>query len=327
MAETKISWTDIVWNPVVGCTKVSAGCKNCYAATLHERRHEAWKAGRFPGAPPQYHAPFSQVQLLPERLERPLHWRKPRRVFVNSVSDLFHENVPDAYLDRIFAVMALSGEAGHVFQILTKRPARMASYLEGRDFCDPANEAFDRFVRPLSEDLFLAGEITWPLENVWLGTSVEDQRAADERIPHLLRTPAAVRFLSCEPLLGPVDLADYMPLVGDRCWDGGKCHHWCESECWRRDFCAPLAQRDFFVDWIIAGGESGSGFRPMDPDWARSLRDQAREHHIPFFFKQSSGARPEKGAMLDGREWREMPPWPGSEPGEKNRNAIEELKR
>jgi protein gp37 len=243
MAErTGIAWTDTTWNPVTGCTKVSEGCRNCYASAI---------AGRFWGA-----REFTDVRTHADRLDAPLRWRKPRRVFVNSMSDLFHDAVPDEFIGRVFAVMGRAPQ--HTFQILTKRPERM------QRFCDWNR----RTGNP-------------PLRNVWLGVSCEDQETADERVPLLLQVPAAVRFLSCEPLLGPIDLRLRMePQV----------HH------------APNQ-----VDWVIVGGESGRGFRPMDLDWARSLREQCAAASVPFFFKQVSALRSGQGEAALGEIVQEFP--------------------
>ena len=240
-AKTGIQWTDATWNPVVGCTKVSQGCKHCYAKTVHDRRHKAFVEGK--AIAPQYAHPFKTVQLKPERLRAPLSWRKPKRVFVNSVSDLFHEDVPDAFIFDVWSIMAQAER--HTFQILTKRPARMLQW-----FTEFLPEA-------------CSGESpaeTWPLPNVWLGVSVENQRFADERIPVLLQTPAAVRFLSCEPLLGPVGLTGWMgqdedPSLGD-------------------------------LHWVIIGGESGKHARPFDIAWARTLVAQCKEADVAAFVKQ-----------------------------------------
>ena len=225
--KTGIEWTDATWNPVTGCTKVSEGCDHCYAETI---------AHRFAGTK-AYPNGFD-VTLRPERLEQPLRWKRPRRIFVNSMSDLFHSDVPDDYIAQVFEVMTKAQQ--HTFQVLTKRPGRMRSLLSRRSFRDN----FAHWGQP------------WPLPNVWLGTSVENQRWADVRIPLLLDTPAAIRFLSCEPLLGPVDLF-----------------------AWNID-------RGTRVDWIICGGESGPHARPMHPDWARQLRDDCLTAGIPFHFKQ-----------------------------------------
>ncbi len=267
--ETGIEWTDRTWNPVVGCTKVSQGCKLCYAKTIHDMRHQAHLEGKT--VAPQYAHPFETVQLMPERLTWPLSLRKPSRIFVNSVSDLFHEDVPDHFIDQVFAVMMLARR--HVFQILTKRPGRMLAYMSRFDFVVASGgdgpqrsllRTYDTLVSP--HRLFHVDYPAWPLPNVQLGVSVENQPAADERIHLLLQTPAAVRFLSCEPLLGPLDLSIYLEeegYIGDQ-------------------YVRPL-------DWVICGGESGSSKqnpRPMHPDWARSIRDQCVANDVPFLFKQ-----------------------------------------
>lgn len=265
---TKIEWTrgddgsaGATWNPVTGCSEVSEGCDHCYAKTFAER----WRG--IPGHP------FEQgfdVRLWPDRLEKPLRWRKPRRVFVNSMSDLFMDadKVPDDFVAQVFAVMAAA--SNHTFQVLTKRPARMRSLL-----C--SNEFRARVCRHWTE-LGSAGASPaerWPLPNVWLGVSVETQKWARVRLPRLAATPAAVRFASCEPLLGPLDL---------RPWLG-----------------TGLA-------WVIAGGESGAGFRALDLGWVRSLRDQCLDTRVAFFFKQVGGRTPKAGGRdLDGRTWDEFP--------------------
>lgn len=251
--KTSIAWTDQTWNPTVGCKRVSAGCDHCYAFALHDQRHIAWKRGRFPNAPAQYHKPFSQVQLLPERLNDPLHWRKPRMVFVNSVSDLFHESIPDEFIHEVMRTIMRAPQ--HIFQVLTKRPDRMLGF-------------------------FTTYKVYGTLSNLWLGTSVENQAAANERIPLLLLTPAAVRFLSCEPLLERVVLAVSALRAG-------------------------LSLRG--LDWVIVGGESGAHHRPMDIDWAREIRDQCQALDIAFFYKQGSGPRPGMHEELDGVMWREYP--------------------
>jgi len=271
---SKIEWTDATWNPVTGCTKVSPGCDNCYAERIVER---------FKGK-----GAFAQVTLNEERLAAPLKWRKPRRVFVNSMSDLFHDDVPDDYIARVFAVMAATPQ--HTYQILTKRHARMRSLLNSPAF----NIALDL---RLSESIGrkAAERVEWPLPNVWLGVSVEDQKWADIRIPALLETPAAVRFLSCEPLLGPVTL-----------WDSLACDHprhpCTEVGCWRA------------IDWVIVGGESGPGARPMHPDWARSLRDQCAAAGTAFFFKQWGTWAP-----ADVHGWYSRSTWVDDEAG---RNSV-----
>jgi protein gp37 len=243
---TKIEWTDATWNPVTGCTKVSPGCDNCYAKTFAER----WR-----GTPGHHFERGFDLTPRPERLDQPMRWTKPRRIFVNSMSDLFHAGVPDAFIFDVFAHMWWAPQ--HTFQLLTKRHGRMRSLM-------PAIEAN---LRQREADLALVDcptPLTWPLPNVWLGVSVEDQQRAELRIPALLDTPAAVHWISAEPLLGPVDLGrtDKDALV-----DGG-------------------------IDWVVVGGESGKGARPMHPDWARALRDQCVATGVPFLFKQHGAWAP-----------------------------------
>jgi protein gp37 len=240
---TTIEWTDDTWNPVTGCTKVSPGCDNCYAETI---------ARRFAGT-----AAFPrgfEVTLHPERLDAPLSWRKPRRVFVNSMSDLFHDAVPDEFIARVWAVMAATPQ--HTYQVLTKRHGRMRSLLRSEAFKIAVGLQYV-FGADVPDDA-QAG-LAWPLPNVWVGVSVEDQKCADLRIPALLDTPAAVRFLSCEPLLGLVDIEDAVNRIN---------------------------LSNIGLHWVIVGGESGPGARPMHPDWARHLRDQCKAAGIAFHFKQ-----------------------------------------
>jgi len=230
---TGIEWTDATWNPVRGCTKVSTGCKNCYAETFSER---------FRGVPGSPYEQGFDLRLVPEALGLPARWRKPRHVFVNSMSDLFHEEVPVDFIREVFAHMEASPR--HVFQVLTKRSRRLADIAHG---------------------------LPWP-ENVWMGVSVE---TADfyHRIHELVTVPAAVRFLSLEPLLGPLE---DIPLGG--------------------------------ISWAIVGGESGRRARPMEAAWVRSIRDQTVAAGVPFFFKQWGGTNKKKaGRLLDGRSWDERP--------------------
>jgi protein gp37 len=232
-AYTAIEWTDATWNPVRGCTKVSPGCKNCYALTFAERFRSV--AGH----------PFEfgfDLRLVPEKLEDPLRWKRPRRVFVNSMSDLFHEDIPLEYIRRVFDVMGQTPQ--HQFQILTKRSQRLRE---------------------------LARDLPWHA-NVWMGVSVENQDYA-HRADDLAAIPAAVRFLSVEPLLGPIRR---LPLKG--------------------------------IQWVIAGGESGWHSRAMIEDWVRNVRDQCLAAGVAFFFKQWGGRFPKSGGRsLDGREWSEFP--------------------
>ncbi len=253
-----IAWTDATWNPSTGCTKVSQGCKNCYA------KHQAWprlaamKTGVYAGRE------FEDVQFHVERLDQPLRWTKPRMIFVNSMSDLFHEDLPDEFIDKVFAIMAQSGK--HTFQVLTKRPRRMRDYMRR------------------AESLHLAGlgpTGQWPPHNVWLGVSVEDQETADERIPLLLETPAAVRWLSCEPLLDEVNLECFLgDLPEDE--DGAP-------------YPGPL-------HWVVVGGESGPKARKMHISWALDIRTYCRNTNTPFFMKQGSQANWGKG-------WKDMADW------------------
>lgn len=255
-----IEWTDAVWNPTTGCTRVSPGCKNCYAFQLHDMRHEAFKAGK--KLPQQYAKPFKELQLFEDRVTTPLKWKKPKRIFVNSMSDLFHKDVPDEFLHRVFHTMEAAH--WHTFQILTKRPERMKEYMGWR-----------------------WGEGRIPSRHIWLGTSVERQEEADERIPHLLRTPAAVRFLSCEPLLGKVNLRPYLPHKFNR---EPTCE-WCEDcipntpgmEWWKQ---TRADNHSPFIDWCIVGGESGRAPRPCDLAWLRSLTVQCKAASVPMFVKQ-----------------------------------------
>ena len=237
---TTIEWTDATWNPVTGCTKVSPGCAHCYPERFAER---------FRGVQGHPYKQGFDFRLWPARLHQPLRWKKPRRVFVNSMSDLFHEAVPDDFILSVFDVMERASI--HTFQVLTKRPARA---------------------------LALAEQLPWPA-NVWLGVSVENQRWA-ERVEALRATPAAVRFLSCEPLLGELEL--------------------------------DLSN----IDWVIVGGESGPRSRPMHADWARAVRNQAVAARVAFFFKQwgahdetgRNATKKRAGRLLDGRTWDEYPP-------------------
>lgn len=267
MTKTSIEWATDVWNPVTGCTKVSAGCKNCYAEKIAER---FWGDRK-----------FTDVECHPERLEDPLRWKKPRRIFVNSMSDLFHESVSDEFIWSVFSVMAVAEQ--HTYMILTKRPRRMSEYL----FRWKNIFTTDSYSGP--ENIFLH---SWPLPNVWLGVSVENQQAADERIPYLLQTPAAVRFVSVEPMFGPLSwLKHYLP---------------CKIPCPRYERDGKLVVAD--LDWVICGCESGTGARPFDMDWARDLRDQCQNANVPFFFKQGRvGGKLVKMPELDGQVWNEFP--------------------
>lgn len=241
--KSKIEWTETTWNPIRGCSSVSEGCRYCYAAAMASRfsgpgqpYEGLTKDGRWTGT----------VRMVPEHLGAPLRWKRPRRVFVNSMSDVFHEALAFEDVAEIFRVMAAAPQ--HSFQVLTKRAERMAEWFRWMEERKPG---------------------VWPLPNVWLGISVENQAAADLRVPFLLQSPAAVRWLSCEPLLGPVDLSGFGAL-----------------------------------DWVVVGGESGLHARPMHPDWVRGVRDYCAQAKVPFLFKQYGEWAPAMGDLywrpLDG---------------------------
>lgn len=287
-----IMWTDETWNPIRGCTRKSEGCRNCYAESL---------AGRFsdPGQP--FHGLAIRTKdggrwtgriIETSKMRDPLRWTKPRMVFVNSVSDVFHENLPDNVRDEIYAVMALAKT--HTFQVLTKRADIMKRYLS-----DPATQErisikMDEIAPARWHDRELE---SWPLPNLWQGVSVENQGAADERIPDLFASPAAVRFLSCEPLLGPVDLTNIDPSGIQRAMAA---HGW--SAIWEDNAIGRPC-----LDWVIVGGESGHGARPMHPDWVRSLRDQCARAGIPFLFKQWGEWIAVYDRDSDDPDWRNCP--------------------
>lgn len=331
-AKTGIEWTDSTWNPNRGCRRISPGCLNCYAEVI---------AGRFCGQGQAYEG-FAErtqngarwtgrVELLADALDAPLRWREGRRVFVNSTSDTFHEELTDHDIERVFAVMALAPR--HTFQVLTKRADRMARWFNeplpletrelqvmraaehlgqrlwgepGAPFVFDSRGSDAHLYWPTSKPTgkALANRRKWPgwpLPNVWVGVSVEDQARADERIPHLLSVPARVRFLSCEPLLGPLTIKGHL-MAGP---DPGACG-----------------------SWVIAGGESGFNARPMHPSWVRSLREQCARAGVPFFFKQWGQWRPKLAAVAgepepigkggnwgtlreDGTWWPETTPWNG----------------
>jgi len=312
MADTKIQWTDKVWNPVRGCSKVSPGCANCYAERMASRFARpgdgydglvfAKRDGRAPGW-------TGEARFIPEMLDAPLRWRKPSLVFVNSMSDLFHDDITNEQIAAEFGVMAACPR--HTFQVLTKRPKRMTEWFEWatRDATDAGSgrfnsqaeacrgEAIDALQRLVSSGYHpLRSELTgydsrWPLPNVHLGVSVENQAAADERIQLLLQCPAAVRWVSCEPLLGAVNLDDL----------------WGERRVYRGDTVSGFLDWEPSIDWIVCGGESGPNARPMHPDWARSLRDQCKAAGVPFWFKQMSGLRPGTVGPDDLEAFKERP--------------------
>lgn len=316
---SKIEWTDATWPVTVGCDHVSPGCDNCYAARLASGRlaHQPVYAGlaengRFNGT----------VRCLPERLDWPLKWRKPRRIFVCSMSDLFHESVPDEFIAKVFSTMGAAYH--HTFQVLTKRHARMRSLLNNDEFAHTVISWASAAMRAHGRTGIVPEE-QWPLPNVWCGVSAENQQWAAIRVHALLATPAAVRWVSAEPLLGPIDLRNLKmgngalidALCGDVKSPAGEIYAACPGS----------------VEWVVAGGESGARSRPMHPDWARSLRDQCQQTRTPFLFKQwgshrwvahsvydeptqcwvDDGIEPQRvtvklaGRELDGRLWDEYP--------------------
>lgn len=246
MNSTLIEWADSTLNVMTGCTKISTGCALCYAEELHTKRHTAHLNNRHYSAPVQYHKPFSEIQLFPDRLAIPKRTRTPKRIFLCSMGDLFHPDVPDSFLHNVCTMIEECPQ--HTFMMLTKRPRRMASFfLYRRD-----SQAI--------------------LPNLWLGTTVENQAAADARLHFLTVAPAAKRFISVEPMLGPVNLT--YPLYRQRGGDAG-------------------------LDWVICGPETGSGRREFVEEWALDLRDQCHSVGVPFFWK---GKDP-----LNGKEYREVP--------------------
>lgn len=292
---TSIEWTDRTWNPLIAvlteditvplkggktrvfpaetegwfCTKCSEGCANCYAEKINFRLGNGltYTVGN-----------LAKIRFELRHLAAPLRWKKPSRVFVNSMTDLFHDAVPDSLIDAVFAAMALAPH--QTFQVLTKRAQRMRNYFAAADVWQRIDDAAPSIAGRRID------RTPTPLPNVWLGVSVENQKRADERIPHLLETPAAVRFLSCEPLLGPLSLS-------------GKLCDWTNDDgtgSWFSPVPGKIHRR--FIHWVIAGGESGPKARPMHPDWARSLRDQCAAAGVPFLFKQW-------GEWLPGCQYRE----------------------
>jgi protein gp37 len=295
--KSRIEWTEATWNPTTGCDRVSPGCDHCYAMTLAPRLKAMGSKRYQRDGDPRTSGPGFGLSLHSDTVSLPLRWTKPRRIFVNSMSDLFHDDVPPRFIAEVFSVMARTPQ--HTFQLLTKRHGRMRSLLSG--------DLYDLMVRELTTIDGPPTGLTWPLPNVWLGVSVEDQKWAGIRIPALLDTPAAVRWLSMEPLLGPVDLTVVPGLDGQ--WGHAGRHHGSGAPDCPRDLHHHHDDRCRFpLDWVVVGGESGLASRPMQVDWARSLRDQCTSAGVPFFFKQWGGRTPKaNGRELDGRTWDEYP--------------------
>lgn len=320
---TKIEWAEATWSPVTGCTRVSEGCRHCYIERtppfrMGHRRFDSPDIGATTG-----------VKLHSERLHIPLKWRKSKRIFVCSLADLFQDEVPDRFIVEVFAVMALAPR--HTFQVLTKRHARLRSLL--------GSSAFPKLVEnAVYRRNTYAPHLVWPLPNVWAGVSVEDQKWADIRIPVLLETPAAVRWISAEPLLGPIDLhakdsrtlrPQWLPVTA---YGVNAPDHKAGDGSFVGDLYADMYGPN--LDWVVVGGESGPGARPMHPAWAQSLRDQCVAAGVPFLFKQHGawapspngnevsvvdteghewparmfrGPKAATGRTLDGRTWDEYP--------------------
>jgi protein gp37 len=292
-AKSDIEWTDATWTPIRACNRktgkvgwhcehATPGCINCYAEGFNERLGTG-----LPFKPGHRHE--IELFLDEQMLLAPLRWKKPRMVFVCSMTDLFADFVRTEWIDRIFAVMALAPQ--HTFQVLTKRAERMQAYVsDARERLIKVTPGGNDNVSVHTAKAYhsstqIGGRIAWPLPNVWLGVSTEDQRRADERIPYLRSTPAAVRFVSAEPLLGPIDAAPYLYIYTHS--DIAKLECGCSDEPLPfHENPDPADVATPRIDWVIVGGESGRQARPMHPDWARSLRDQCDDAGVPFFFKQ-----------------------------------------
>ena len=358
--KSKIEWTDTTWQTVTGCSRISPGCGDsrgggCYAEKL------AHKLGANPNTP-QYQGVTEHtrqgvrwtgvVRPYEDDLLAPLHWRKPRRIFVNSMSDLFHKDVPDAHIDRVFATMlaceVLENRTKHTFQVLTKRAERMRDYFaaspaellrrwakaaDGRIILDNADvwfsEAVEMYCANRWDDrgLGIAEHKRWgypenlfPLKNVWIGVSVENQKYAEERLANLVHVPAAVRWVSAEPLLGPVDLrvdpdattAPFGLLTCPHCGGFGAVRRSSSIDVDGNPderTCRHCDGQGCAVDWIVAGAESGHRARPMDEAWVRGLRDQCEAAKVAFLYKQRLDEKRHKVSlpMLDGRQWAEYP--------------------
>lgn len=322
---TRIEWADATINPLVGCSKISPACDHCYAERMAARMvHNPAVAQRFAGTVDAHGKWTGKINLFPSEMKKALRWRKAQRIFVGSMSDLFHDDVPDEFLDTVFAYMlashTLANCANHTFMLLTKRPDRMREYLSAAPsaLIERWAKAGDGWIILDNEDVlfseFIFSHASWelsnhgpkyapwaytehlfPLPNVWLGTTVEDQARADERVPELLATPGALHFVSCEPLLGPVDLYRWL-LIGWQCqgckgFFRGRHRQIC-PDCGREGFWSGSHDFDGHgshglrgLGWVIDGGETGPGARPSHPNWFRSHRDQCAEAGVPYFFK------------------------------------------
>lgn len=285
---TKIEWAEATWNPIVGCSKTSEGCAHCYAERMaHRLGSNPTMKGRYAGLTDDKGNWTGEVRLIEEALDKPFSWKKPRRIFVGSMTDLFHKNVPDEWIYFVLAVVALNPR--HTFMVLTKRAERMQHFMatnqrDLRERIEDAamqlygEEAWASAGNSMMGALAPGFNVGWPMRNLWLGVTAENQARLEERAPLLVTTPAAVRFVSYEPALGPVDLGPWLGVT-----------QFADDAPWSFETGADL-------DWVICGGETGPGARPMHPNWSRNLRDQCAAAGVPYFFKQWGEWAPLEGS-------------------------------
>jgi len=286
---TKIQWTEETWNPVTGCTQIAAGCKHCYAKEMHRRLRAMGQ--------PKYQHDFSEVRCHPEELEKPLKWRKPRRVFVNSMSDLFIEGVPSSFIDKVLSIMALTPQ--HTYQVLTKRPARANEYFENHKSLEAALEGeanaewlhgflgWDKFHEVVNQVSDYFRSLANARPNLWLGVSASTQNDLDDLVPNLLRTPSVVHFLSLEPLVEHVNIVEYLDSI-----------EWHTSD-------EPM---DAWLDWVIVGSESGPHRRPCKIEWIESIVEQCQAANVPVFVKQAEiDGKLVKMPKILGKVWDQYP--------------------
>jgi len=314
MSKSKIEWTDKTWNPVRGCAKVSTGCKNCYAEVM---------GARFSGKGQPYEGVISgkrwngKATFHPTKLDEPLRWRKPAKVFVNSMSDLFHSDLSFEQIAAVFGVMAAAGR--HTFQVLTKRPTRMLDFfgwLDGMAKQSSHGHIIQSYALDAGVNYKRLGAVNeqWPLPNVWLGVSTEDQKAADERIPLLLMAPAAIRWISAEPLLGPLDVRKWVDECVPACEACGNVNVW--GDTWFGNPTCSACRKPLhgackhLIGWVVVGGESGPSARPMSPSWVRRIMEDCEPSGV-FLFKQ----------------WGEWGPTPSSKKGLRVASLNEETGR
>lgn len=289
-----ISWTEATWNPIVGCSIVSPGCTNCYAMQQAARITRMNPASHYEGTTKEVNGNYVWTGVLKQAPDHiataPLRWKKPRLIFVNSMSDLFHESIPDEWIDRVMAVMTISQQ--HTFQVLTKRPQRMRSYLSAI-----TKERIQKMAYELSHCVQYEGRWLFdlPLPNVWFGVSAEDQTRFNERQDDLINTPAAVRFVSYEPALGNIDICEAVGMWWNQTMNS-----------WEGSHSRPI-NRDKWggkkIDWIIYGGESGPDFRPDQVRWAEGMMEQCKAAGIAFYYKQDSGLRSGKQGRASAGLW------------------------